>query len=179
MVEDLSHFGLQLSNLYINSITPPPEVQKSIDDKSRMGVFDDMNKLLQMKTAMAMEKASETQGEAGAGMGMGLGFMMPAMFNGMMKNASVTDNSIRQETQSCPDCKSSIQKDAKFCPYCSHQQIVFKQCANCSKNLPPNAKFCSRCGHRADEKPRPKKCPNCGAINLPDSIFCNQCGEKN
>lgn len=179
LVEDLSHFGLQLSNLYINSITPPPEVQKSIDDKSRMGVFDDMNKLLQMKTAMAMEKASETQGEAGAGMGMGLGFMMPAMFNGMMKNASVTDNSIRQETQSCPDCKSSIQKDAKFCPYCGHQQIVFKQCANCSKNLPPNAKFCSRCGHRADEKPRPKKCPNCGAINLPDSIFCNQCGEKN
>ncbi len=179
LVDDLSHFGLELSSLYINSITPPPEVQKSIDDKSRMGVFDDMNKLLQMKTAMAMEKASETQGEAGAGMGMGLGFMMPAMFSGMMKDASVTNKSIQPETQICPDCKSSIQKEAKFCPYCGHQQIIFKQCTNCSKNLPPNAKFCPRCGHPADEKPTPKKCSNCGAINLPDSIFCNQCGEKN
>jgi membrane protease subunit (stomatin/prohibitin family) len=179
LVEDLSHFGLGLSNLYINSITPPTEAQKSIDDKSRMGVFDDMNKLLQMKTAMAMEKASETQGEAGAGMGMGLGFMMPAMFSGMMKDSPVTDKSPGPETQICPDCKNSIQKEAKFCPYCGHQQIIFKQCTNCNKNLPPNAKFCPRCGHRADEKPKPKKCSNCGTINLPDSIFCNQCGEKN
>ena len=42
--------------LYINSITPPPEVQKAIDDKSRLAVFDDLNKLLKMKAAMALEK---------------------------------------------------------------------------------------------------------------------------
>ena len=30
--EDFSHFGLGLHNLYINSITPPPEVQKAIDE---------------------------------------------------------------------------------------------------------------------------------------------------
>jgi len=80
LAEDFSHFGIALTQLYINSITPPPEVQQAIDDRSRMGVFDDMNKLMQMKAAMAMEKASESQGEAGAGMGMGMGFMMPAMF---------------------------------------------------------------------------------------------------
>ena len=56
--EDFSHFGLSLTHLYMNAITPPPEVQKAIDDRSRMGVFDDMNKLMQMKAAMAMEKAS-------------------------------------------------------------------------------------------------------------------------
>ncbi len=77
---DFTQFGLGLTDLYINSITPPPEVQKAIDDKSRLGVFDDLNKLLKMKAAMALETASQTQGEAGAGLGMGMGFMMPAMF---------------------------------------------------------------------------------------------------
>jgi hypothetical protein len=28
--------------------------EKAIDDKSRLGVFDDMNKLMQMKTALAL-----------------------------------------------------------------------------------------------------------------------------
>ena len=71
--EDFSHFGLGLQALYINSITPPAEVQKAIDDKSRLAVFDDVNKLLKMKAAMALEKIAETKTEAGAGIGMGLG----------------------------------------------------------------------------------------------------------
>ena len=78
--EDFSHFGINLTHLYINAITPPPEVQQAIDDRSRMGVFDDMNKLMQMKAAMAMEKASEAEGGSGMGMGAGMGLMMPAMF---------------------------------------------------------------------------------------------------
>ena len=65
--EDFRYFGLNLTQLYINAITPPPDVQKAIDDRSRMGVFDDMNKLMQMKAAMAMEKASE--GRRGVGHG--------------------------------------------------------------------------------------------------------------
>jgi membrane protease subunit (stomatin/prohibitin family) len=74
--EDFSHLGLGLSHLYISSITPPPEVQKAIDDKSRLGVFDDLNRLLKVKAAMALEKVSEQQGEAGGGFGMGLGLMI-------------------------------------------------------------------------------------------------------
>jgi membrane protease subunit (stomatin/prohibitin family) len=80
LTEDFSHFGIGLTHLYINAITPPPEVQQAIDDRSRMGVFDDMNKLMQMKAAMAMEKATESEGGSGMGMGTGLGLMMPAMF---------------------------------------------------------------------------------------------------
>jgi membrane protease subunit (stomatin/prohibitin family) len=83
--EDLGHYGLGLTHLYINSITPPEEVQQAIDDKSRLGVFDDLNSLLKMKAAMAVEKASENAGEAGAGLGMGMGFMMPAMFHDYLK----------------------------------------------------------------------------------------------
>jgi membrane protease subunit (stomatin/prohibitin family) len=83
--KDFSHFGLGLTQLYTGSITPPSEVQKAIDDKSRLGVIQDLDRLVKMKAAMAMEKAAESTGDAGAGMGMGLGFMMPAMFADMFR----------------------------------------------------------------------------------------------
>lgn len=179
--EDFSHFGLGLTHLYMNAITPPPEVQKAIDDRSRMGVFDDMNKLMQMKSAMAMEKAAETDGEGGMGMGTSLGLMMPAMF-AQYFNAGVNGSpggappAAATEQAVCQECRSGIPVAAKFCPMCGHQQLVFVQCANCGKNLSPNAKFCSRCGHPAEEKAKPIFCPACGAEGLAGSKFCNRCG---
>ena len=177
--EDFSHFGINLTHLYINAITPPAEVQQAIDDRSRMGVFDDMNKLMQMKSAMAMEKASEADGGAGSGMGAGMGLMMPAMFAQYF--AGALPQSKQKEEQpdfSCPDCKHPIAVDAKFCPQCGHQQVVYNQCTKCNKNLTPNAKFCSRCGTAVEAMAAAKTCPTCGNENLGDSLFCNECGEK-
>ncbi len=179
--EDFAHFGLALSQLYINSITPPQEVQKAIDDKSKLGVFDDLNKLLKMKAAMALEKISEQQGEAGAGIGMGMGFMMPAMFSDLFKGKGGSGDA--EETQSedgpkCPDCQHSVSKDARFCPACGHQILIFQQCHECGKNLPPSAKFCSKCGVPVTQNTEDKKCSRCGAENLTGSVFCNQCGER-
>jgi membrane protease subunit (stomatin/prohibitin family) len=178
--KDFTHFGIGLLDLFITSITPPPEVQQAIDDRSRLSALPDLDKLFKMKAAMAMESAADNPGEAGGGMGMGLGFMLPGLFahtmNARPENAGAAP---RQASETiCPDCRNGIPGDARFCPFCGHQQLVFSQCANCGKNLPPNARFCSRCGHPADEKPIPKFCARCGAENLTDSVFCNRCGEK-
>jgi membrane protease subunit (stomatin/prohibitin family) len=178
LVNDLGHFGLALTDLYITSITPPPEVQEAIDDRGRLNVIQDLDRLVKLKAAMAMEKAAESQGEAGAGMGMGMGFMMPAMFADAFRPQPGSAAGAPPAETRCPDCKQPISKDAKFCPNCGHQQIVFDQCVNCGKNLPPHAKFCPKCGHRADEKPVVRTCPHCNAENLPGSAFCNQCGER-
>jgi membrane protease subunit (stomatin/prohibitin family) len=177
--KDFNHFGLGLAQLYINAITPPPEVQKAIDDRSRLGLFDDMNKLMQMKAAMAMEKASE--GASGEAMGTGLGLMMPpAMFAQYFAGAAAQKPDQKAETPMipCAECRSPIPQDAKFCPQCGHQQVVFIQCLKCGKNLTPTARFCSRCGHSTEEKPQPRPCSKCGAENMHDSLFCNQCGER-
>jgi membrane protease subunit (stomatin/prohibitin family) len=175
--EDLSQFGLGLTDLYINAITPPPEVQKAIDDKSRLGLFDDLNKLIKMKAAMAMETAAQNQGEAGAGLGMGMGFMMPAMFADAFKNAAPTP-AAPAETTACPDCGQAITREAKFCSHCGRQILVFQQCAQCSAKLAPEAKFCHQCGRPLEVKPALKRCPHCSHDNLNNATFCNDCGER-
>jgi membrane protease subunit (stomatin/prohibitin family) len=189
--KDFSHWGLHLTHLYMNAITPPPEVQQAIDDRSRMGVFEDMNKLMQMKAAMAMEKAAADSGGAGNGMGTSMGLMMPAMFaqyfTGGQPGAGGGQPTpgggpgkppVAPPEASCQECGSAIPLNAKFCPYCGHQQLVFTQCDGCGKNLAPNARFCSRCGKPVEESPEPWFCGQCGTENLPDARFCNQCGEK-
>jgi membrane protease subunit (stomatin/prohibitin family) len=182
--DDFRHFGLRLTHLYINAITPPPEVQKAFDDRSRVGVFDDMTKLMQMKAAMAMEKAAEG-GAEGAGdgnpaMGLGMGLMMPAMFAQYFGagHASGAQDAVAPPA-ACQECGKAIPREARFCPACGHQQLIFLQCGHCGKNLAPNARFCSRCGHPADAKPAAGRlCAHCATENLSDAIYCNACGEK-
>jgi len=179
LATDFSHFGLRLSHLYITSITPPDEVQSAIDDKSRMGLIQDMGKFLQLKAAMAMEKAAVAQGEAGAGLGMGMGLMLPGLFGANSIHSSQAGNQpFSVATIKCPDCANDISGNARFCPLCGHQQLQLVRCNSCGKNLTPKAKFCSQCGQAADSKPQPIKCLGCNTENLPDSMFCNQCGER-
>lgn len=168
--EDFARFGLQLTALYINSITPPPEVQKAIDDKSKLGVFNDLDKLLKLKAATALENASSTHSEAGSSMAMGLGLLMPALFTDAF-------NQKAKQQHQCPECSGLVDANARFCPHCGHQLVIFDKCQSCQKNLPPNAKFCPRCGSPVSNKATFKKC-SCGAENLFNSVFCNHCGAK-
>jgi membrane protease subunit (stomatin/prohibitin family) len=171
--KDFLRFGLELSSLFINSITPPQEVQQAIDDKSRLAMFDDLNKLLKMKTAMAMESAAHNPSQAGAGLGMGLGFMMPAMYAENMRAASGPADAIK-----CPECQNPVAPNAQFCQACGHHLLVVAQCADCHKNLPAKARFCPSCGCEVTKKHGPVACPKCRYENLYGSTFCNQCGEK-
>jgi membrane protease subunit (stomatin/prohibitin family) len=174
--DDFTQFGLGLTDLYINSITPPPEVQKAIDDKSRLGVFDDVNKLLKMKAAMALETAAQSQGETGASLGMGMGFMMPGMIAEALRSGAAA--APPPETDPCPACRQPVGKGAKFCPHCGRQLPAAPTCAGCGETLPPSARYCVRCGRPVEPKPEGRKCPRCKADNPPEAGFCNQCGQR-
>lgn len=172
--EDFSHFGLALSNIYINSITPPPEVQRAIDDKGRLAVLDNLDNLIKMKAAMAIEKSADSRSESGAGVSMGLAMMMPGILSNAMKNES---GQAAPQAQ-CPECRRQIPADSRFCPYCGHHVVVFQQCPKCRANIPPDSKFCPQCGAPVSGQGTPAKCSRCGAENLSGSTFCNECGEK-
>jgi membrane protease subunit (stomatin/prohibitin family) len=173
LMDDFSRFGLGLNQLFINSITPPPEVQQALDDKSRLNVFDDLNKLLKMKAAMAVEKMAD-QGGAASGAGLGMGMMLPSMFAQVLS----TERKAEGTRDVCPDCGNPVPPDARFCPYCGNQMVILQSCPHCGKNLAANAKFCPRCGKETKPPKASKKCPHCGAKNLTNSIFCNACGER-
>ncbi|PIE58284.1 MAG: virion core protein (lumpy skin disease virus) [Desulfobulbus propionicus] len=179
LTQDFRRFGLALDSVYITSITPPPEVQSAIDDRARLSVITDMDRFVRMKAAMAMEKAAMDGGEAGAGMGLGLGMMMPALFGNLQSSSPQAGAAVvGGKTAQCEECQNHIQRDARFCPYCGHQQVILQQCGSCGKNLTPGAKFCSRCGQSTQKKPGAMHCPKCRAENLTGAVFCNQCGEQ-
>jgi len=178
LTTDFANFGLRLSHLYITSITPPELVQKAIDDKSRMGLIDDMDRFMKLKAAMAIEKAADAQGEAGAGLGMGMGLMMPAMFSqNFSRSGTGTGIFGERENAVCSDCNQEIPAEAKFCPVCGHQQLLFVRCENCGKNLTPKARFCSQCGQETGMAQKSLICKNCKTENLFGALFCNQCGQ--
>ncbi|AQQ71375.1 Putative virion core protein (lumpy skin disease virus) [Limihaloglobus sulfuriphilus] len=77
--EDFEALGLFIVDFFINSISPPEEVQKIIDERTSMQVIGDMNKYIQFKTAKSLEMAANNPGgpaSAGVGMGAGLGMGM-------------------------------------------------------------------------------------------------------
>ncbi len=176
LAQDFMRFGLTLDGLFITSITPPPEVQAAIDDRSRLAVINDLDKFVRMKAAMAMEKAAAGNGEAGAGLGLGMGMLMPAML--AQQPVTSSSGSASETACNCVECHRQIPRDACFCPYCGHQQLVLRKCIYCGKNLTPSARFCPRCGKPADNQPATVVCTHCHAENLPESQYCNQCGHK-
>ncbi len=184
LVRDLSAYGLGLKELYINAITPPADVQQAIDDRSRLGAIgSDLDRLMRMKAAMAMEKAAEGGGAAEGGIGMGMGLLLPGLLAGTgpagRSPQPFNETSGNSETsEACPECGLPVSHDARFCPHCGHQILVIRQCAMCGKNLSPKARFCPACGAPAGARPTPKQCPECGASNRHESLFCNQCGAR-
>ncbi|MCL4207628.1 MAG: SPFH domain-containing protein [Pirellulaceae bacterium] len=83
--DDFAKYGLELADFFINSITPPEEVQKAIDARSSMGAIGNLQAFTMYQAANSMAKMAEQGGGGmggnamGMGMGAGFGMMMPGM----------------------------------------------------------------------------------------------------
>ena len=61
--DEFAKYGLELVDFFINSITPPEEVQKAIDARSSMGAIGDLHAFTMFQAANSMAKMAE-QGAA-------------------------------------------------------------------------------------------------------------------
>ena len=148
--QSFANLGLELTNLVIENISFPEEVEKAIDTRSSMGVLSDkMDTFVKFQSAHAIREAANNNGMAGLGSQIGAGMAIGEMMKESLKSSS-NENS------------SNNDDNAKFCPSCG------------AKN-PKSAKFCVECGGKLSVK---GKCPNCGAEINSKSKFCPECGQK-
>lgn len=147
LVADFGIYGIELANLYVNAITPPPEVQKHIDERSAMEAVGDVDRYLRFKAAHSLEAAATAGGgeggggEAGQGFGLGVGAGLGMMIPGMIAAAGKTAPS----AGNCAACSAPLPVDARFCPRCG-VALAARFCAECGKPLPAEARFCPGCG---------------------------------
>jgi len=89
LADDFARFGLAIDNFRLNAVTPPEEVQKAIDERSKMGAIKNLGDYTRMKAAEALGAAAANPGglaSAGVGLGAGIGMgglMAEAMRTGM------------------------------------------------------------------------------------------------
>lgn len=181
---DFSRYGIELIDVFINSITPPDEVQKLIDERGGMKAVGDLNRFLKFKAAKALgDFAQATKGEgigdgASSGMGLGLGAGMGMMLPGILQK-TFQEGGLPAGPPAliaCPKCHTEIPMNSRFCANCGHQLVVFNRCGQCNADLPVEANFCMVCGAALEKKE--KVCTHCSCRNLAQAIYCNGCGEK-
>ncbi len=91
LTEDFSKYGVDLSDFYINSVTPPDEVLARLDERASMGAVGDLSAYTRFKAAVALGDAARADGGAGgtaaAGMGVGLGAGFGVQMAGALSEA--------------------------------------------------------------------------------------------
>jgi len=154
--EEFSKIGLKITNCVIENLSLPEEVEKALDERTKLGVLEDkMGTYTQMKAANAMEDAAKnTSGGnlAGLGIGLGAGGAIGNLFanNLTTTNAPKVENTPKKAaTIKCPKCGEEIEANAKFCENCG-EKLEAKFCSNCGEKLKANAKFCSKCGTKVE-----------------------------
>jgi membrane protease subunit (stomatin/prohibitin family) len=181
--QDFQKYGLELVDLFVNSITPPDDVQKMIDERSGMQAVGNLDSFLKFKAAKALGDAAKAEGGVagtaaasgmGLGVGAGMGMMIPGILMKTMEEGSKDVPSAKH--LQCPKCHTQIPFEARFCTSCGHQIVKINKCLHCGKDLPLEANFCMVCGTKVEKAEL--SCSQCGTKALPGATFCNQCGEK-
>ena len=147
-----NEIGLKLTNLFIENMSVPSEVEKALDERSKLGILGDKTDvLMKVSAAEAMKDAAKNQGNpmAGAGISIGAGLGMGQIFAEAFKssnNAQSVPAKEEKATKTCSACGASVSNKAKFCPECGQKLNVKSFCTECGEEVSSDAKFCPSCG---------------------------------
>lgn len=166
-------FGLKLCSVVIENLSLPEEVEKALDERTKLGVLEDqMGTYTRYQAAQAMTEAAKNPSGgnlAGLGVGLGAGTTIGHLFGESLS----TENTKKVKTAACPNCGEKVKAGSKFCPSCGQKLVMC--CPKCGKEVAPNAKFCSECGEKLANS---KVCSKCKSELSSNDKFCPKCGTK-
>ena len=146
--------GLLLTNLFIENMSVPSEVEKAIDERSKLGILGDKTDvLMKISAAEAMKDAAKNPGVGGgmasAGIGLGAGLGMASLFADAFKNSNEPQKQeVKKGVKTCPKCGAQILENSKFCSECGEKLPQNKFCSECGAKVSSTAKFCPECGNK-------------------------------
>lgn len=143
--------GLELSAFNFESFSLPPELEKALDESTRLGMMRrNIDVYTQLAQADALKEAAKNPGMAGstmgAGIGMGMGMQMSNMFANMNQPQQPQQPQQQAVGKRCEKCGAAISATAKFCPECGTPTEL--KCPDCGTKLSAAAKFCPECGKK-------------------------------
>ncbi len=87
LVPELARYGLELTQLVVESIALPDEVAATLDQRTRIGLIGDVSAYAQLQAADAIRDAARNQGSGGAGAAIGIGMAMAQQLSGAASGA--------------------------------------------------------------------------------------------
>lgn len=145
--------GLKLVSCVVENISLPEEVEKALDERTRLGVMEDkIGTYTKLKAADALGDAAKNEGGgnmAGLGIGLGAGTALGNLFVNNLDYSNPQHEVKSESKKVCVSCGEYISKSAKFCSNCGAKQEN-KFCSNCGTQISGGAKFCPECGTKQD-----------------------------
>lgn len=169
-------YGLEITSFYIENISLPEEVEKTLDKRTSMGIIGNMGQYAQYQAAEAIRDAAQNPGGvAGAGVGIGVGSVLGSMMGQNLYKEQQGHN-IEAKPLLCGNCNSQIAAGQNFCGNCGKTAgASLVSCISCKKEIEANQKFCPECGSPQTVE---RNCSNCKAKVEPEVKFCSECGSK-
>ena len=171
--ESFSKLGLELCSVVIENLSLPEEVEKALDERTKLGILEDKTgTYTKLKAAEALkDSANNPSGGnfAGIGVGLGAGRSLGSVF----ADSISTENEEKQKVVKCISCGAKIDANAKFCPKCGEAQGLV--CPKCKTIVKAGSKFCPECGTKLETT---NVCSKCGEKLEKGAKFCANCGNK-
>lgn len=171
--KEFENYGLKLEKLVVENLSLPEEVEKALDERSKLGIIEDkMGTFTQYQAASALREAAQNpngNNMASLGIGLGVAGTMGNVFAGNLE----TTNKPKAKTKPCVKCGVEISEKAKHCSECGAPQNPV--CPKCNEMVTARAKFCPNCGEKL--APAKKVC-SCGEELKSSAKFCPNCGKK-
>jgi membrane protease subunit (stomatin/prohibitin family) len=82
---DFEPYGIEVTQLVVENISLPPEVEQAMDKRTSMGVLGNLDQYMKFQAANSLEKAAENPGGSAA---LGVGFAMANQLGAAMQPAT-------------------------------------------------------------------------------------------